>query len=200
MLEQPRLLVEPFQCPQFLLPSEPGVTNGGLQHAYRLVVDAKRHGKRVPVLATVRERKSSRVGEAVWGSVHDLGDHGQRAHGTRSHAGSEQKLCEIGWAAIGGRSQIAVEPLRVHVAGANIVMLGKIEMRQEASAEGAGASAVGAGAASGNARTAGRARIATATAPAITRIGPVLMGAVSSVNPCDRVSAPSQRSDFPNNH
>jgi hypothetical protein len=58
----------------------------------------------MPVLATVRERKSSRVGEAVWRSMHDLGDHRQGAHGTRSHAGSEQKLCEIGWSMIGGRS------------------------------------------------------------------------------------------------
>jgi hypothetical protein len=58
----------------------------------------------MPVLATVCERKSRGVREAVWRSVHDLGDHRQRAHGTRSHAGDEQQVGEIGWATIGGRS------------------------------------------------------------------------------------------------
>jgi hypothetical protein len=58
----------------------------------------------MPVLATVSEGKSSRVGEAVWGSMHYLGDYGQGAHGTRSHAGREQQLWEIGRATIGGRS------------------------------------------------------------------------------------------------
>jgi hypothetical protein len=97
MLEQPGLLIEPLQRPQLLLPSESGVTNGGFQHAYRLVVNPKRHGERVPILATVSERKSSRVGEAERGSMHDLGHHGQGAHGPRSHSRSEQQVGEVGW-------------------------------------------------------------------------------------------------------
>jgi hypothetical protein len=58
----------------------------------------------MPVLATVSEGKSRGISGAVWGSMHYLGDHGQRAHGPRSHAGREQQLWEIGWATIGGRS------------------------------------------------------------------------------------------------
>jgi rhodanese-related sulfurtransferase len=54
-LEQPRLFIEALQCPHLLVPSEPRLTNGGLQHAYRLVVDPERHGERVPVLAAVSE-------------------------------------------------------------------------------------------------------------------------------------------------
>jgi hypothetical protein len=55
-----------------------------------------------------------------------------------------------------------------------------------ASTKGAGVSAVGTGAGSGNARTAGKARIATATTLAITRIGLLFMGAISREH-CDRV-------------
>jgi hypothetical protein len=43
---------------------------------------------------------------------------------------SEQQVGEVGWATIGRRSQIAVEPSRVNVAGANIVMPRQIQMRQ----------------------------------------------------------------------
>jgi hypothetical protein len=39
MLKQPRLLIEPLQRSQLVLLSEPGLTDGGLQHAYRLVVN-----------------------------------------------------------------------------------------------------------------------------------------------------------------
>jgi hypothetical protein len=52
MLEQPGLLIEPFQRPQFHLPSEPGVTNGGLQHAYNPVA---RRGIRARGRGGVRE-------------------------------------------------------------------------------------------------------------------------------------------------
>jgi hypothetical protein len=58
----------------------------------------------MPILATVREGKPRGVGEAVWGSVHDFGDHGQRANSPRSHSRSEQQLWEIGRATIGGGS------------------------------------------------------------------------------------------------
>jgi exo-beta-1,3-glucanase (GH17 family) len=62
--------------------------------------------------------------------MHDLGDHGQGAHGRRSRSRTEQWVGEVGWPTIGRRSQIAVEPSRVNVAGANIVMPWQIQMRQ----------------------------------------------------------------------
>jgi hypothetical protein len=72
-IEQSGLFIEPPERAQFLLPSELCRMNGGFQHAYRLVVDTQRHREWMPVLPSVRERKSSRVGEAIRGSMHDLG-------------------------------------------------------------------------------------------------------------------------------
>ena len=48
------------------------------EHRNRLVVDAKRHGKRVPVLAAVSERESRGVVETRRRAVHDLGDQRER--------------------------------------------------------------------------------------------------------------------------
>jgi len=87
-LDQAGLLIQPPERAELLLSSEFRCINGGLQHAYRLIVDPQRHGEGVPVLPSVRERKSSRVGETIRGSVHDLGDHSQCADGPGAHAGS----------------------------------------------------------------------------------------------------------------
>jgi len=63
--------------------------------------------------------------------VHDFGDHRQGAHRLRSYSGREQQLGEIGGPAIGGRSQIPVEPPRNHITGADVMVCGEIEMRQQ---------------------------------------------------------------------
>jgi hypothetical protein len=65
-----------------------------LQHPNRLIVDPKWHRKRMPVPAAMRKREARRVGEAVRRSVHDLGNHRQRAHRPRSHAWNEQQFGE----------------------------------------------------------------------------------------------------------
>ena len=62
--------------------------------------------------------------------MHDFGNHGQGGYGPRSHPGSEQQVSEVGWATIGRRRQIAVEPSRVNIAGANMMMPRQIQMRQ----------------------------------------------------------------------
>ena len=105
--------------------------NGGLQHSYRFIIDPQRHGEGMPVLSPVRERKSRRVGEAIRGSMHDLGDHSQSPHGPGAHSGSEQQVREVRRSAIGRRGQIAIEPSVHYIAGANIVMCRQIEMWKE---------------------------------------------------------------------
>jgi hypothetical protein len=50
----------------------------------RLIVDPKEHRKRMPVLAAMRKRKTRGVGEAVGHSVHDFGNHRQRAYRPRT--------------------------------------------------------------------------------------------------------------------
>jgi hypothetical protein len=54
----------------------------------------------MPVLAAMRKREARRVGEAVRRSMHDLGNHRQRAHGPRSHAWNEQQFGQVGRAPI----------------------------------------------------------------------------------------------------
>jgi hypothetical protein len=73
-LDQARLLIQALQRTQFLLASQFRAADGRLQHAHRFVVHPQWHGEGMPVLPAMRERKSSRVGEAIRSSVHDLGD------------------------------------------------------------------------------------------------------------------------------
>jgi hypothetical protein len=79
-LDQSGLLIEPPQRTKFFFPSQFRRMNGGLQHAYRLVVNPQRHWKGMSVFASMREGEPRGVGEAIRGTVHYLGDHGQRAH------------------------------------------------------------------------------------------------------------------------
>src|SRR5499427_10463241 len=71
-LDQSGLLIEPPQRTKFFFPPQFRSTNGGLQHAYCLVVNPQRHWKGMSVFASMRERESRRVSEAVWGSMNDL--------------------------------------------------------------------------------------------------------------------------------
>src|SRR6516165_1305178 len=79
-LDQSGLLIDPPQGIKFLFPSQFRSMNGGLQHAYCLVINPQRHWKGMSVFASMREREPRGVGEAIRGTVHYLGDHGQRAH------------------------------------------------------------------------------------------------------------------------
>jgi hypothetical protein len=91
------LLVKPLQCGEFFFASKLCLSDGRLQHVYCLVVDLKRNWKRVPVLAAMRQREPPRIAKPAGGSVHDLGDHGQRADGSRADAGGEQEFGKIRW-------------------------------------------------------------------------------------------------------
>src|SRR5262252_10779830 len=71
-LDQSGLLIEPPQRTKFFFPPQFRSMNGGLQHAYCLVVNPQRHWKGMSVFASMRERESRRVSEAVWGSMNDL--------------------------------------------------------------------------------------------------------------------------------
>lgn len=81
-----------------------------------LVVHAERHRKRIPVLATVGDGESRRVGEAVRRAVYHLGYHCQRLHSPRSHAGNEEELGKVRRAAICRCCQIAAQAAIEHVA------------------------------------------------------------------------------------
>src|SRR5215471_16393966 len=89
-LDQSGLLIEPPQRTKFFFPSQFRSMNSGLQHAYCLVVNPQRHWKWMSVFASMRERESRRVSEAVWGSMNDLCNHCQGAHRSGSHSGREQ--------------------------------------------------------------------------------------------------------------
>src|ERR1700730_3854280 len=96
----------------------------------RLFVDPKGHRKRMPVLAAMRKRKTRRVGEAVRRTMHDLGNHRQRAYRPRTDTWNEQQLGEVGRTPIRCGSQIGVKARRQHVAWADLVMGRHDQMRQ----------------------------------------------------------------------
>ena len=85
----------------------------------------------MPVLAAVGERESPGIGEPAGGAVHDLGHHGQRTHGPRAHSGRQQQFGKILRSTVGRGGQIAVQPSRDDVFGANIVVRRHYEMRQQ---------------------------------------------------------------------
>src|SRR5262245_16110724 len=64
-LQQPRLVVKPFDRSELLLAAKPRFLHGQLKNANRLVINAQRHGKWLPILAPVRKRKSRRIGETI---------------------------------------------------------------------------------------------------------------------------------------
>src|SRR3984893_14348638 len=96
----------------------------------RLIVDPKGHRKRMPVLSAMRKRKARRVGEAVGRSVHDFGNHRQRAYRPRTDTWNEQQFGEVDRRPIRCGSQIGVKARRQHVACPDIVMGRHHQMRQ----------------------------------------------------------------------
>src|SRR5438105_10342122 len=60
------LLVQPSQSAEFFILFKLRLPDGRLQHVDRLVIDLERHREWIPVLPTMRERKSRRVTETTW--------------------------------------------------------------------------------------------------------------------------------------
>jgi hypothetical protein len=111
-LDESSRVVEALERGQLFLTSELRALDRRLQHLNRLIVDPKRHRKRMPVLATVSKREARRVGEAVRLFIHDLGDHYERAHGPRSDAWNEEQFGKVGRAPIRRCSQVGVKARR----------------------------------------------------------------------------------------
>jgi hypothetical protein len=70
----------------------------------------------------MRKRKARRVGEAVGRSVHDFGNHRQRAYRPRTDTWNEEQLGEVGRTPIRCGNQIGVKARRQHIAWADLVM------------------------------------------------------------------------------
>jgi uncharacterized protein len=73
--------------PHLVMPAHHDVraSDGRLEHANGLIVDADGNRERMPVLAAMRERETRRIGEAVRSPMHQLGDHCQCAHRAGAH-------------------------------------------------------------------------------------------------------------------
>jgi len=84
----------------------------------------------MPVLAAMRKRKARRVREAVGRSVHDFGNHRQRAYRPRTDTWNEQQFGEVDRRPIRCGSQIGVKARRQHIACPDIVMGRHDQMRQ----------------------------------------------------------------------
>ncbi len=131
LLEPPGLRVEPADRAHLLVVVELRLRHRRFQHADRLVVDAERHRKRVPVLAAMGKREAGWIGEAAGRAVDHLGDHCQRLHRALADARDEQQLGEILGRAVGGGGERAVQAAKHDVAGADVVMRRHDEMRQQ---------------------------------------------------------------------
>src|SRR4051794_26907222 len=57
-LELPRLIVEPLERAEFLVPPEPGILHSRFQDADGFVINPERNRIRMPVLAAMREREA----------------------------------------------------------------------------------------------------------------------------------------------
>src|SRR5436309_952998 len=101
------LLVQPSQSAEFFILSKLRLPDGRLQHVDRLVIDLERHREWIPVLPTMRERKSRRVTETTWGSMQDFGHHRQSLHGPRAYARRQQEFGKIRRPTVGSRCQIS---------------------------------------------------------------------------------------------
>ena len=84
----------------------------------------------MPVLAAMRKRKTRRVREAVGHSMHDLGNHRQRAYRPRTDTWNEQQFGEVDRRPIRRGSRIGVKARRQHIACPDIVMGRHHQMRQ----------------------------------------------------------------------
>ena len=67
--ESPRLVVEALERAELFFLSELCVADGGLENPDGLIIDAKRHRKRMPVLAAVSKGEPGRIAEPAWGTM-----------------------------------------------------------------------------------------------------------------------------------
>ena len=77
----------------------------------------------MPVLATVRERKTGRIAKPGGRAVDDLGNQGQRLKRSRPELFQEQRRSEIGQVPLISREQHSPEPLEVDAVAAHFVPL-----------------------------------------------------------------------------
>jgi hypothetical protein len=97
--------------------------NGGFQDANGLVVDAKRDGEGVSILATVRQREARGVSETVRRAVYNLCNQSQSANCSRAHAGREEELDKVDRTSIGCRSQVPMKAPQRYVTRTYIMIL-----------------------------------------------------------------------------
>ena len=131
MLKSAGLRVETADCVEPLAVSEFRFGHRRFQHRDRPVIDQGGHRIRLPVLAPVSEREPGRIGETARSAVYNLGDHSERAHGSRADARHKQQRRKLGRFAIGRRSQSAVQSPHHHVFRADVVMGRHNEVREK---------------------------------------------------------------------
>ncbi len=124
------LLIEPPDRAEPFVIAEPGLSDRGLQHRNRLVIDLERDGVGVAVLAAMGEREARRIGKAAGRAMDDLGNHRQRPHRPRADARHHQQLGEVGWPTVRRGGERAVQSADDHILGADVVMRRHDEMRQ----------------------------------------------------------------------
>ena len=122
-LQELCLFVQPLDSSKLFIPPELRFLNGGFQDANGLVVDAKRDGEGVSILATVRQREARRVSETVRRAVDDLCNQSQSANCSRAYAGREQELDKVDRTSIGCRSQVPMKAPQRYVTRTYIMML-----------------------------------------------------------------------------
>src|SRR5947207_5789864 len=103
------LIVEGTDGDEVVVVTELGGVDSLTKDADGFVVDAEGNGKRVTVLAAVREGEARGIGEAAGSAVDDLRDHGQRFDGAPADARDEQELFEVRGAPFGCRTEARVE-------------------------------------------------------------------------------------------
>ena len=130
-LEPAGLFVEAPQRAELLVASELRLRDRRLPHLDGFVQHLERHRERMPVLAAVSQREAAGIAEPARGAVHHFGHHRQRADGPCTHAGREQEFGKIRGSAVGRGGQIAVQPSRHDIFGANLMVCRHDEMRQQ---------------------------------------------------------------------
>ena len=82
------------------------------------------------ILAAMRERKARGITETAWRTMQHFRDHRERAYGTSTNAGHEQKLGKIARAPVGRGGERTMKAARHDVFGPHIMMRRHHEMRQ----------------------------------------------------------------------
>src|ERR1700710_681818 len=90
-----RLFVQPLNRRQLFVAAELCTLDGTLQYPNGLVIDTRRNGERMSILATMGEGIASRITEAARSAMHDLGDERQRLHGAGANLGCQQQFSKV---------------------------------------------------------------------------------------------------------